>query len=34
VLETGKRVTGDFIALLRVVLPEMAKDGEESLVPH
>jgi len=34
VLETGKRVTGDFIALLRVVLPEMAKDVEESLVPH
>jgi purine-nucleoside phosphorylase len=34
VLETGKRVTGDFIALLRVVLPEMAKDVEESLVPQ
>jgi purine-nucleoside phosphorylase len=34
VLETGKRVTDDFIALLRVVLPEMAKDVEESLVPH
>jgi len=34
VLETGKRVTGDFIALLRAVLPEMAKDVEESLVPH
>ena len=34
VLETGKRVTGDFIALLRGVLPEMAKDVEESRVPH
>jgi purine-nucleoside phosphorylase len=26
VLETGKRVTADFVALVRAVLPEMAKD--------
>ena len=30
VLETGERVKGDFVALLRAVLPEMAKDVEES----
>ena len=29
VLETGERVKGDFIALVRAVLPEMAKDVEE-----
>ncbi len=29
VLETGERVKGDFVALLREVLPEMAKDVEE-----
>jgi purine-nucleoside phosphorylase len=29
VLETGKRVTADFVALVRAVLPEMAKDVEE-----
>jgi purine-nucleoside phosphorylase len=29
VLETGKRVTGDFVALVRAVLPEMAKDVDE-----
>ncbi len=29
VLETGKRVTADFVALLRAVLPEMAKDVDE-----
>jgi purine-nucleoside phosphorylase len=28
VLETGKRVQGDFVALLRAVLPEIAKDIE------
>lgn len=28
VLETGERVKGDFVALLRAVLPEMAKDVE------
>jgi purine-nucleoside phosphorylase len=28
VLETGERVKGDFVALLRVVLPEIAKDVE------
>ncbi len=28
VLETGERVKGDFVALLRAVLPEMAKDAE------
>ena len=32
VLETGERVKGDFIALVRAVLPEMAKDVEESPV--
>jgi purine-nucleoside phosphorylase len=34
VLETGKRVTGDFVALVRAVLPEMAKDLEESPAPR
>jgi purine-nucleoside phosphorylase len=29
VLETGERVKGEFVALLRVVLPEIAKDVEE-----
>lgn len=29
VLETGERVKGDFVALLRAVLPEIAKDVEE-----
>lgn len=29
VLETGRRVQGDFVALLRAVLPEIAKDVEE-----
>ena len=29
VLETGERVKGDFIALVRAVLPEIAKDVEE-----
>jgi purine-nucleoside phosphorylase len=29
VLETGERVKGDFLALLRAVLPEMAKDVQE-----
>lgn len=29
VLETGERVKGDFAALVRAVLPEMAKDVEE-----
>jgi purine-nucleoside phosphorylase len=29
VLETGERVKADFVALLRAVLPEMAKDVEE-----
>jgi purine-nucleoside phosphorylase len=29
VLETGERVRGDFVALVRAVLPEMAKDVEE-----
>jgi len=33
VLETGERVKADFVALLRAVLPEMAKDVEESPVP-
>lgn len=28
VLQTGERVKGDFVALLRAVLPEMAKDAE------
>jgi purine-nucleoside phosphorylase len=31
VLETGERVKGDFVALLRAVLPEIAKDVEEPL---
>ncbi len=31
VLETGERVKGDFVALLRAVLPEIAKDVEGSL---
>ncbi len=30
VLETGERVKEDFVALVRAVLPEMAKDVEES----
>jgi purine-nucleoside phosphorylase len=30
VLETGERVKGDFVALLRAVLPEIAKDVEGS----
>lgn len=34
VLETGERVKGDFVALLRAVLPEMAKDVEESAAPR
>jgi purine-nucleoside phosphorylase len=34
VLETGERVKGDFVALLRAVLPEMAKDVEESGAPR
>jgi purine-nucleoside phosphorylase len=29
VLETGERVKGDFVALLRAVLPEIAKDVQE-----
>ncbi len=33
VLETGERVKADFVALLRAVLPEMAKDVEESPSP-
>jgi purine-nucleoside phosphorylase len=33
VLETGERVKADFVALLRAVLPEMAKDIEESPAP-
>jgi purine-nucleoside phosphorylase len=33
VLETGERVKGDFVALLRAVLPEMAKDVEELPAP-
>lgn len=32
VLETGERVKGDFVALIRSVLPEIAKDVEESSV--
>jgi purine-nucleoside phosphorylase len=31
VLETGKRVKGDFMALLRAVLPEIAKDVEGAM---
>ena len=31
VLETGERVKGDFVALLRAVLPEIAKDVEGGL---
>jgi purine-nucleoside phosphorylase len=34
VLETGERVKGDFVALLRAVLPEVAKDVEESGAPQ
>jgi len=30
VLETGERVKGNFVALLRAVLPEIAKDVEQS----
>ena len=33
VLETGERVKADFVALLRAVLPEMAKDVEQSPSP-
>lgn len=33
VLETGERVKGDFVSLLRAVLPEMAKDVEELPAP-
>ena len=33
VLETGERVKADFVALLRAVLPEMAKDVEGSPSP-
>jgi purine-nucleoside phosphorylase len=33
VLETGERVKGDFVALVRAVLPEMAKDVDEAPVP-
>ena len=29
VLETGRRVQGDFVALLRAVLPEIAADVNE-----
>jgi purine-nucleoside phosphorylase len=34
VLETGERVKGDFVALVRAVLPEMAKDVEELPAPR
>ena len=34
VLETGERVKADFIALLRAVLPEMAKDVEDTARCH
>jgi purine-nucleoside phosphorylase len=34
VLETGERVKVDFVALLRAVLPEIAKDIEELPDPH
>jgi len=33
VLETGERVKSDFIALVRAVLPELAKDVDESPTP-
>jgi purine-nucleoside phosphorylase len=33
VLDTGERVKGDFVALLREVLPEIAKDVEELPAP-
>lgn len=33
VLETGERVKGDFVALVRAVLPEMAKDVERAPAP-
>jgi purine-nucleoside phosphorylase len=33
VLETGERVKGDFVALVRAVLPELAKDVDEVPVP-
>jgi purine-nucleoside phosphorylase len=33
VLETGERVKGDFVALVRAVLPEMVKDLDEAPVP-
>jgi purine-nucleoside phosphorylase len=33
VLETGERVKGDFVALVRAVLPEMAKDLERVPAP-
>jgi purine-nucleoside phosphorylase len=31
VLETGQRVKGDFVALLRAILPEISRDVEGSL---
>ncbi|MGH9504887.1 MAG: purine-nucleoside phosphorylase [Terriglobales bacterium] len=34
VLETGERVKGDFVALVRAVLPEMARDVEELPQPQ
>jgi purine-nucleoside phosphorylase len=34
VLETGERVKGDFVALVRAVLPEIAKDVDELPVPR
>lgn len=34
VLETGERVKGDFIALVRAVLPELAKDVDELASPQ
>jgi purine-nucleoside phosphorylase len=33
VLETGERVKGDFVALVRAVLPEMAKDVDVAPTP-
>lgn len=34
VLETGEKVKGDFVALLRAVLPEIAKDVAEPPTPN
>lgn len=34
VLETGERVKGDFVALVRAVLPEIARDADESPGPQ